>query len=503
MKRNIEKIHNGEYDLVIVGGGINGAALAHIASLNKLKVCLLEKGDFASGTSSKSTKLIHGGLRYLENFELSLVRESLRERARQLENYPHLVKPLEFIIPVYESDRRPLWVMRIGVWLYDFLSGEKRIGRHRVLTHEQVKQEAPELKAEGLVGGVSYFDAQMDDARLCLENIIQAAELGAEVANYVEVKSFIKENGRVVGVVARDLIGKSDVVVKARRVVCCLGPWTDELRKKENTHATQKVRTTKGVHIVYKGSLSAKALLITSHEDSRIFFVIPFLGNTLIGTTDTDYQGDLNNVKVEDADIDYLFKEAERVFEGKAFERENILTTFAGLRPLVGESGAPSKVSRKHVIEETYSKVIYVMGGKYTTYWKIAEDCLRYVVKNPVYEVNIIPPIKVGTTKEAEDGSRSDDTSEFGISEATLNHLKSCYGRRYKNVLALIKDDTELAKPICEQSLAIRAQIVYAIKTEMAQTFDDIFIRRLNLDYCGAKENICRSIIQSFLPKTS
>ena len=196
MPRDIAKFTYGTYDVLIVGGGINGAAIAHMAAVNGLKVALLEKNDFASGTSSKSTKLIHGGLRYLETFDLDLVRESLRERSFLLRDAPHLVKPLSFIVPVYRGDRKPLWMMRLGVWLYDRLAGKYTIGKHRFIPRDELLGSMPGLKDEGLLGGVSYFDAQMDDARLVLENVLSAQARGAHVANYVEVKSFLKKDGK-------------------------------------------------------------------------------------------------------------------------------------------------------------------------------------------------------------------------------------------------------------------------------------------------------------------
>ena len=213
------------YDLLVIGGGINGAAIANIAIDAGLKVILLEKGDFAGGTSSKSTKLVHGGLRYLENFEFDLVREALKERFIQLQSVPHLVKPLPFVIPVYTTDRRPLWMMKLGVFLYDVLSGKYRIGPHRSLSKKEVIDLVPGVKEDNLTGGVLYYDAQMDDARLCLENILSAQAKGAQVFNYTKVNEFIKENGRAVGVIAQDVLNGKIFTVNAKRIVCAAGPW--------------------------------------------------------------------------------------------------------------------------------------------------------------------------------------------------------------------------------------------------------------------------------------
>ena len=346
MERDIKRFSNQTYDLLVIGGGINGAAIAHLAAKRGMKVALLEKGDFASGTSSKSTKLIHGGIRYLENMEVDLVYESLRERHIQLRVAPHLVKPLPFVIPVYQGDKRPLWMMQLGVFLYDLLAGRYRVKPWRKLSRQEVIRLEPGIEPKGLKGGVLYYDAQMDDARLCLENVLMAAQYGAHVANYVKVVSFVKENGRVAGVRAHDMLGIKELEVRAKRVICAAGPWTNELLRLDLPEAKKKVRTTKGIHIVYKGEISKHAVLIGSQSDRRIFFVIPWMGNSLIGTTDTDYIASPDAVKVEKEDIDYLVRESKRVFPALDFTPSNILATFAGLRPLIRKSGSPRKVSR-------------------------------------------------------------------------------------------------------------------------------------------------------------
>jgi len=239
MIRDLKKFTQGQYDVLVIGGGINGAAIAHTAALNGLQTALLEKNDFASGTSSKSTKLIHGGLRYLENLEFSLVCESLKERFIQLKSAPHLVHTLKFVILVYKSDKRPLWMMRAGVWLYDFLSRKYMIERHQTLTAEEVCHLIPGIQREDLIGGVTYSDCQMNDARLCLENILSAAEKGAHVANYVEARSLIQENGKVVGVKAYDHLSHETFEVKAKKVICAVGPWTNVFMKKESSQSPQ------------------------------------------------------------------------------------------------------------------------------------------------------------------------------------------------------------------------------------------------------------------------
>ncbi|MBI5150352.1 MAG: glycerol-3-phosphate dehydrogenase/oxidase [Candidatus Omnitrophica bacterium] len=496
--RNISQFTHGTYDVLIVGGGINGAAIAHMAALNGLKVALLEKGDFASGTSSKSTKLIHGGLRYLETFDLDLVREALRERSFLLRDAPHLVTPLSFIIPVYRGDRKPLWMMRLGVALYDRLAGKYRIGRHRFLRAREVMKFVPGLNADGLAGGVLYFDAQMDDARLVLENVLSAEARGAHVANYVEVKSFIKKDGKAAGVRALDaLIGK-EFDVYARRIVCAVGPWTNVLMRKEEGNVSSPVRTTKGIHVVCPGKISDHALLFPTAKDKRVFFIIPWMGNSLIGTTDTDYEASPDEVAADQEDIDYLFRELRRIFPGQgSFEKEKIVTAFAGLRPLVHKEGAPSQISRQHVIKESYSGVIYVMGGKYTTYRKIAEDCLRVILPSQKLVDTAAGFPVFGSGKIVE--SAADAARAYGFKEETVQYLMDIYGTRYRDVVLLARKDPTLKEPLCSCSPAIKAQVVYATQTEMAVKEEDIIRRRLSLVYRPCRSGQCVREIQRFV----
>jgi glycerol-3-phosphate dehydrogenase len=531
MQRDISRLTQSSYDLLVVGGGINGAAIAHMAALNGLRVVLLEKNDFASGASSKSTKLIHGGLRYLERLEFGLVREALKERYLLLKDAPHLVKPLSFIIPVYESDRRSLGLVRLGVWLYDFLAGKYLIQRHRPLNVQDVRQLVPGIKAEGLAGGVMYYDAQMDDARLALENVLSADEKGAHVANYVEVESFIRKDGKVVGVRACDRLGGRRFEVYAKKIVCAVGPWTNVLMQKEEGpsvarlparqgqagHVPALVRTTKGVHVVCRGQISPHALLIPARQDNRVFFVIPWIGNSLVGTTDTDYKGSPDEVGADERDIDYLLDEAGRVFPPQArsstspksgdldvaqrtpFNKGNMITVFAGLRPLVREKGESAGVSRRHAFRESPSGVVYCLGGKYTTYRRIAGDCLHVLLpsRQLVDTRESFPLFGSGTISEsAEDAAR-----KYGCAPDVVRNLMNFYGTRYKNVLALVVKDPVLKEPLCSCSSFISAQVVYAINTEMACMEEDIIQRRLSLVYQECPTGQCRRKIHSLLTR--
>ncbi|MCQ9206538.1 MAG: glycerol-3-phosphate dehydrogenase/oxidase [Omnitrophica bacterium] len=495
MERNFDKFIKKEYDLLVVGGGINGAGLAHLAGDHGLKAALLEKGDFASATSGKSTKLIHGGIRYLENFDFGLVKESLKERAIQLKAAPHLVRPLSFIIPVYKGDKRPLWMMKLGVFLYEGLAGKRSVGKHRRLSAVNISELVPGIRREGLLGGVLYYDAQMDDARLCLENVLSAVEKGADIANYVEVVSFLKEGGKATGVLARDVLGGAVFKVRAKKIVCAVGPWANHLLKKDSYRARKIIRTTKGAHIVYKGKFSDHALLLPSDRDGRIFFVIPWMGHSLIGTTDTSFAKNPDRVETSPGDIRYLSESTKRVFPDRDFSGKNIITSFAGLRPLIRRKGSPSKVTRSHALVETKSGLVFVTGGKYTTYRKIAEDTLRKVFNRGVKK-----PFRLyGGGKISV--NRDHAARKYNVDPNTITFLMGKYGARYEDVLAFVEKDKSLAERICDCSPAIRAQIAYSVGREMALTADDIILRRLTLQFFPCKTNNCRIQIAQFMQK--
>jgi len=498
MSRDFSRFSKKRYDLLVIGGGINGAAIANLAAAAGARVALVEKNDWASGTSSKSTKLLHGGIRYLENFEFDLVAESLKERFIQWKNVPHLVKPMRFIIPVYRGQGRPLWMMRAGVWLYDVLSGKYTLGSHANLSKEEVLQLAPALKKEGLVGGVSYFDAQMDDARICLENVLMALKRGVDAANYAEMVEFIKEDGKAVGARVKDTLSGDTVEIMAQKTIVTAGPWSDELRRKDTPKTRGRLRPTKGAHIVCRGNAGENAFLLQNKKDNRIFFIIPFKGNMLIGTTDTDYSGPADEVRVEEADIDYLLGQAAAIFPSLHLSRERIITTFAGLRPLVYERGSPSKVSRKHVIERNFSGIYYVMGGKYTTYRSIALECIAKVLPElaghlPAGEHYTLVGSGLGHEEVKPIALR------YGVEAESVGHLMSVYGSRFEDVLALTRTDASLKARICSCSPAIRAQVAYAVRAEMAITADDIYERRLELAYNDCPTRQCRRVIEGML----
>ncbi|MDP1853895.1 MAG: glycerol-3-phosphate dehydrogenase/oxidase [Candidatus Omnitrophota bacterium] len=437
MRRDIEGLRNSRFDLLVIGGGINGCAIARDAQLRGAKTALIEKDDFASGASGKTTKLIHGGIRYLEQFNFKLVYEALHERATLLKTVPHLVKPFEFLIPVYKDDPRPLLKIKAGIFLYDKLAGKHVICRHRDFGKDDLAVLEPNIAQHNLRGGVAYFDAQVDDVRLCLENAISAYRAGCSVANKLEVVGFVKEKGALCGVYAQDKLSGEKFTIHASVVVNVTGAWSNGLLKIDEPAAPEIVRPTKGIHLVYRRLPHTRAILLSAHKDKRIFFIIPWRDFSLIGTTDTDYSGSCDEVYAAKDEVEYLLKETRRIFPNENIDGGGIITTYAGLRPLVNTQGMPaSQVSREHLIRESSSGLISVAGGKYTTYRHLAEQT-----------------VDVALSKLKERGFKKCVTGEIGPYEAALAENKT--------------------------DLAIITR--HAVKEEMANTLNDLLVRRLEL----------------------
>ncbi len=436
MKRDIAKLKAGHFDLLVIGGGINGCAIARDASLRGLTTALIEKDDFACGASGKSTKIIHGGIRYLEQFNLNLIYEALHERGTLLRTASQLVWPLEFIIPVYKGDPRPLIMMRTGVFIYDMLAGRANIHCHRPLDKSELTLFEPSITPKGLKGGVMYCDAQMDDIRLCLDNAISASEAGCCIANKVEAEGLVKKEGRVAGVEAKDTLTGEKFTIRAQYVVNATGAWSNRLVWADEPHAPAITRPTKGIHLVYKKLPITRAMLFSARKDKRIFFAIPWRDYTLIGTTDTDFNGPPDEVYAERSDVEYLLDEIRRVFPDENISKEGVITTYAGLRPLMNTQGiAPWKVSREHYIKESGSGLISVVGGKYTTYRRLAQQLVDLVARK--FEGRAL---------------KSCETAEHG--------------------------------PVAPQKAGegdLRSRIERAVKDEMANSLKDLLIRRLQL----------------------
>jgi glycerol-3-phosphate dehydrogenase len=381
MRRDLNVLRSRQFDLLVIGGGINGAGAARDAAMRGLRVALLDQADFGSGTSSRSSKLVHGGVRYLEQLNFKLVLEASRERRVLLRIAPHLVRPLPFILPVYRGDRHGLRTIQLGIWLYDALS-LFRNRRHRMLSREETLSLEPGLRPDGLLGAALYYDAQMDDARLCLANVISAVEHGAAAANYVRVVRLLREAGRLDGAEVRDELTGDCFAVRAGRIINTTGPWLDAVCALDQPEP-QKVRVSKGAHIVVPALTNRYAVTIQS-SDNRVVFIIPWRGWSLVGTTDTDYSGRLEDVRPDSGEIAFLLSEAGRIIPGRALKPEDVVASFAGLRALVrnGTEGS-SAVSREERIYESPSGLISVVGGKFTTYRLTAKRLIDRISKGP------------------------------------------------------------------------------------------------------------------------
>lgn len=367
------------FDLAVIGGGINGAGVARDAALRGMSVALVERSDFASGTSSRSSKLIHGGVRYLEHGDVGLVLESCRERdLLRSRTAPHLVRAQPFVFPVYADDPLGLWQLRLGLLLYDTLAGFRNVKRHRMLSKEALGEEEPGLLTDGLTGGALYYDCATDDARLTLENALAARQSGAAVVNYVEVTALDKDSsGRLAAARLRDRMGGGETLLRARSFVNATGPWLDSVRKLDDGGAPPRLKATKGVHLLVERKRigNRNAVVIRGPGDDRVMFAIPWQDLTLVGTTDTFYKGDPQAVAVEREDVDYILAAANRAFPAAGLGSRDIVSAYAGLRPLVApedESDA-SDVSREDAIFESPSGLISIGGGKLTTYRRVSE----------------------------------------------------------------------------------------------------------------------------------
>ena len=361
MKRDFGKLRDGPFDLLVIGGGIYGASIANDASLRGLKVALVEKSDWGSGTSSASSKLIHGGLRYLEHLELGLVRKALRERRLLASLAPHRIRPLRFLIPVYRGDRVGRWRFKLGLWLYDRLAGSGQpVAPHRSLRRTELLREHPALEATGLRGGFTYGDCATDDSRMTLEVTWGAARAGAVAVNHAEAM-LLRDGERVIGAVVRDELHGETTEVHAALTVGAAGAWSGHFHP-------VPVRTTKGVHLVLPALPDDHAYLLTAPSDGRVFFMIPWYGRTLVGTTDTDYQGSQDELEVSDEDVDYLLALANHFLGDRQWSAADILGSFSGLRVMrYHPDKSPSDLSRDWALEEPVQGLVIPVGGKLTS----------------------------------------------------------------------------------------------------------------------------------------
>ncbi len=379
----LETLCRDEYDLLIIGGGITGAGSALDAAARGMRVALVEKGDFASGTSSRSTKLIHGGLRYLKQFEIGLVREVGRERAIIHRLAPHLVIPEKMLLPLIEGGTFGRWATSIGLFTYDLLAGVTGDDRYKMLNKEEALQQEPLLPADKLLGAGYYSEYRTDDARLTIEVMKTAARHGAQVINYVQAEDLLYKDGRVAGAHCRDVLTDTTYTIRAKMVVNATGPWSDELRRADGSLGDKHIFQTKGVHIVvHRHDFPVRQAIYFDVPDGRMVFAIPRLNYVYVGTTDTPYHGDLDHIPAEPQDIQYLLDAVNQMFPDILLPKEKVLATWAGVRPLIYEAGkSASEISRKDEIFESESGLLTIAGGKLTGYRAMAEKIIDRVAK--------------------------------------------------------------------------------------------------------------------------
>ena len=485
------------FDLIVIGGGINGAAIARDAAMRGMSVCLLEKEDLASGTTAWSSRLIHGGLRYLEHREFGLVRESLRERERLLANAPHLVQPLPMVVPIYEGSKRGPLLIRAGMILYDILSFDKSLPLHRMLSREEALARVPALDPAGLKAAAVYYDAQATFAeRLVIENAISAAEHGAAIATYTSVTGIRTEGAVVRGVTARDELSGEIGQVSGRIVLNVAGPWVDEVLAgaPEDHTPARAIGGTKGSHLIVDRWQDAPddAIYFESRRDGRPVLIIPWNGMIMLGSTDLRYSGDLDRVETDDAEIDYLLDEANRIIAGHELTRDDVNYTYAGIRPLpYKRGGATGAITRRHLIRDHAPElrgVWSVIGGKLTTHRNLAEEAVDKAVAALGRDAKCTTartplPGAAGVAMDSYRRSFASTAEHAGLPVRTAERLVALYGTRSEAVLALVGEKPELASEIDPESGAIAAEIVFAGRAEMAHSLSDILLRRTMIAY--------------------
>lgn len=477
------------FDLVVIGGGITGAGIALDAASRGLKTALVEKTDFAFGTSSRSTKLIHGGLRYLKQLEFGLVREVGSERAIVHGLAPHLVVPERMLLPLRDQRGLGYWLTSIGLKIYDWLAGVKSDDRRRMLTRAQTLKYEPLLKGDDIRGGAIYAEYRTDDARLTIEIIKQAAREGAVVANYAQVADFLYQDEMITGVIVRTLEGR-EFSLRSQRVVSAAGPWVDELREINHSRQGKRLHLTKGIHIVVPATrLPVKQAIYFDVDDGRMIFAIPRGRVTYIGTTDTNYEGDKDHVWATRDDAAYLVSAVNATFPGVHLSLADIESSWAGLRPLIHEEGkSASELSRKDEIFESATGLISIAGGKLTGYRKMAERVVNLVVKRHGRELASCKTanIRLGRTpfSGVKDVARFTDTLRAAAEPLQLLPHQVAY---------LVENYGSAARSIVEAALKSRdgdsdealilAELDYCLQEEMVCTLPDFLVRRTGLVY--------------------
>jgi len=495
----VERLARERFDVLVIGGGITGAGVALDAAARGYHVALVEKADFASGTSSKSTKLAHGGIRYLPQFDLAMVHEALVERGLMVRHAPFLVRPQPFVLPVYEHMRWPSglpvrpptdfglgFVLDIGLWMYDLMAGRLNIGRHKSISAKETLQLAPKLRSAGLKKAFLYYDAQTNDAQLTVTVLRTAAQFGAVVTNYTQVTGFTRAQGKLNGAMVRDVLTNQELTVSARHIVNAAGVFAEQVAALTGDESKATIEPSKGIHLVVareRMQISTSAVVLPETEDGRILYVIPWGSRAVIGTTDTG-TGDLDDPQASPEDIAYLLKHVNNYLEVNLTDGD-ILSVYAGYRPLVKSRGArAADLSRTHVVLQETNGMVTIVGGKLTTYRRMAQDTVDVLAKRdgmplarPTQKLLLAGAIGWREAKsEIEARSR-----QLGLAPEIVEHLARNFGSIASNILDLIDEEPSLRERIVPDLPYIRAEIVYACRGEMAMTLEDALARRTRI----------------------
>jgi glycerol-3-phosphate dehydrogenase len=519
MRSRAEALHqltSHTFDVCVIGAGATGAGCALDAQLRGFATALVDAGDFGSATSSASTKLVHGGVRYLQEAvahadigQFRVVKHALRERVLMLKNAPHLAHPLEFIVPCFSSF--DLAYYGVGMKIYEWIASGASLGRSRILSKPVTLAELPGLKSNSLRGSVSYWDGQFDDARFCIALTKTFADAGGEAANYLRVVDLEKNgDGKLVAAVVEDCFSADRLIIRAHRFINATGPFSDHLRTLANPATSRRLAPSKGVHILLPLSDGvARALLIPKTEDGRVIFAIPWLGRLLVGTTDQEVDA-LDELRVTQEEVEYLLRHLNH-YSSRKYQREDVVSVFAGIRPLVRSGHAETKeLARDHVVEVDHrSGLISILGGKWTTYRYMAEQTIDALQKELISAAGGQAPVPTKTRDYLLTGGRGYTPGywqtlvrENALDENCARHLAEKFGSEAIPVLELTKQHPELRLPIADGAPPIRAEVIYCSRTEMASTIEDVLARRIGLQFYGLKMAMAAApVVGSLLAK--
>jgi glycerol-3-phosphate dehydrogenase len=489
--RNIDTLAREQFDVLVIGGGITGAGIARDAALRGLRVALAERRDFAVGTSSRSSKLIHGGVRYLQQGDVGLVMEAAHERRVLRRLAPHLARPVQMLVPVH--GRSTYAKLSAGLWTYDRMARVLKDERNQMLSRDETLKLEPLLRQENLYGAGLYYEYLTDDARLVLENIKSAAALGAVVANYAEVTRLISEGGRLTAVGVKDTLSDAELTVRAKVVVNAAGPWVDAVRLLQSDGERPRLHLTKGIHVtLLRERLNVARCVVMNAPDQRAVFAIPHGAVTYLGTTDTDYEGRYDDPSITIEDVTYLIEAANATFDVDRLDVDDVVGAWAGLRPLLHQEGKkPTEISRKDEIMVGPSGLLSIAGGKLTTYRKMAERVVDMVAERLVERGERLPPKRGASDAELlSGGDTGDDVAAFTarlqrrwpqVPADIVERVVALYGSHGERMVEAMAGDPKLAERCAPGVPVTRGEVAYTVREEMAMTLEDLMERRARL----------------------